>query len=345
MALITFWNICFKNDGDYKSYTEMVQGALDDDCYQKLYPIITSEVLLKNLIQFVQNINNRPTQDDVQHGTLYKKSNGRQIDSSRRYYLVKEPNLNEFNLYAKISKGRNLGFYRIYTNQNEIEILLKYDLNYLKCQGKLPSVIDCLQYVQDSKYLIACERCEFISRLLNNIVAAARDTSSVDYDVTKLGIRPQQPQKCLKESTVTPTASSSTSPPTHKPRAQKQVLPSPKTTLSLSTVKKSTSCSQSSSDEHSPSPPLKKQKNKNNKLIKKQKQQHVLKTTTEQATRVSYLRSTPILIRLRVRPNNHIADAASSSSASSSQHRLIATTSKNKQIAMTKKRGHSSKYE
>ncbi|CAF4342490.1 unnamed protein product, partial [Rotaria magnacalcarata] len=64
---------------------------------------------------------------------------------------------------------------------------------------KLPSVIDCLQYVQDSKYLIACERCEFISRLLNNIVAAARDTSSVDYDVTKLGIRPQQPQKCLKE--------------------------------------------------------------------------------------------------------------------------------------------------
>ncbi|CAF4391718.1 unnamed protein product, partial [Rotaria magnacalcarata] len=74
-----------------------------------------------------------------------------------------------------------------------------------------------------------------ISRLLNNIVAAARDTSSVDYDVTKLGIRPQQPQKCLKESTGTPTASSSTSPPTHKPRAQKQVLPSPKTTLSLST--------------------------------------------------------------------------------------------------------------
>ncbi|CAF4442567.1 unnamed protein product, partial [Rotaria magnacalcarata] len=329
----------------YDKWPEMVQGALDDDCYQKLYPIIASEVLLKNLIQFVQNINNRPTQDNVQHGTLYKKSNGRQIDSSRRYYLVKKPNLNEFNLYAKISKGRNLGFYRIYTNQNEIEILLKYDLNYLKCQGKLPSVIDCLQYVQDSKYLIARERCEFISRLLNNNVAAARDTSSVDYDVTKLGIRPQQPQKCLKESTITPTASSSTSPPTHKPRAQKQVLPSPKTTLSLSTVKKSTSCSQSSSDEHSPSPPLKKQKNKNNKLIKKQKQQHVLKTTTEQATPVSYLHSTPILSRLRVRPNNHIADAASSSSTSSSQPRLIATTSKNKQIAMTKKRGHSSKYE
>jgi len=87
----------------------MVQGALDDDCYQKMYPGIASEVLLENLIKFVQDINNRPTADGVDHGMLYKKANGRQIDSSRRYYLVKEPNLDEFNLYAKITKGRNLG--------------------------------------------------------------------------------------------------------------------------------------------------------------------------------------------------------------------------------------------
>jgi hypothetical protein len=88
---------------------EMVQGALADDCYQKMYPGIASEVLLENLIKFVQDISNRPTSDGVDHGMLYKKANGRQIDSSRRYYLVKEPNLDEFNLYAKITKGRNLG--------------------------------------------------------------------------------------------------------------------------------------------------------------------------------------------------------------------------------------------
>ncbi|CAF3515723.1 unnamed protein product [Rotaria socialis] len=65
---------------------------------------------------------------------------------------------------------------------------------------KLPPAADCLQYVQDSKYLIARERCEFISRLLNNNVAAARDSSNVDYDVTKLGTRQQQSQKRSKET-------------------------------------------------------------------------------------------------------------------------------------------------
>ncbi|CAF2685638.1 unnamed protein product [Rotaria sp. Silwood2] len=87
---------------------EIVQGELADDCYQKMYPGIASEILLENLIKFVHDINNRPTEDGIDHGKLYKKANGRQIDSSRRYYLVKEPNLDEFNLYAKITKGRNL---------------------------------------------------------------------------------------------------------------------------------------------------------------------------------------------------------------------------------------------
>ncbi|CAF3124788.1 unnamed protein product [Rotaria socialis] len=210
---------------------------------------------------------------------------------------------------------------------------------------RISPVADCLQYLQDSKYLIARERCEFISRLLNNNAAAARDSSNVDYDVTKLGTRQQQSQKCLNEIVVVPSILSSTSTSTYTPHVQKKLLPSTNTPLLSSATKKSASSSQSSSDERSPSPPLKKQKNKNNKLIKKQKQQHALKTTTEQATPVSYLHSTPILSRLRVRPNNHIADTASSSSTSSSQPRLIATTSKNKQIAMMKKRGHSSKYE
>ncbi|CAF4710038.1 unnamed protein product, partial [Rotaria sp. Silwood2] len=30
------------------------------------------------------------------------------MDSTRRYYLVKEKNLDEFNLYVKITKGHNL---------------------------------------------------------------------------------------------------------------------------------------------------------------------------------------------------------------------------------------------
>ncbi|CAF4423256.1 unnamed protein product, partial [Rotaria magnacalcarata] len=78
---------------------ELVQAALADDFYQKIYPSVASEILLDNLLDFVQDINNRPKESGVDHGTLYKKPNGRQIDSSRRYYLVREPDSTEFNLY------------------------------------------------------------------------------------------------------------------------------------------------------------------------------------------------------------------------------------------------------
>lgn len=335
----------------------MVQGALNDDCYQKVYPGIASELLLTNLIQFVQDINSRPTKDGVDNGTLYRKANGRQIDSSRRYYLVKEPNLDDYNLYAKITKGRNLGkyfvyyfiyvkftvnhrfvfflgFYRIYTNKDEIEILMKYYLNYLKHEEKLPSVANCLQHVQDSKYLIARERCEFISRLLNNNVAAARDSSKVDYDVTKLGTRQQQLQKCSKETATATTVSSLTSTPIPQPCVQKQVLLS-------SAANNNTSRSPSPVAEHSQSPPLKKQKNNNSKLHKKQQ---LFKTTAEQPAPASSLRSTPILNRLRNRPDDNTTAASSSSSSNSaSEPVLVSTKSKTKPTTRTKKRGHPSK--
>ncbi|CAF3316520.1 unnamed protein product [Rotaria socialis] len=192
---------------------------------------------------------------------------------------------------------------------------------------KLPPVADCLQYVQDSKYLIARERCEFISRLLNN--------NEHDNNNHK---------KRSKETVVAPAVFSLTPTSTHTPRVQKNVISSRKTTLLSSGTKKSASSSQSSSDESSQSPPLKKQKNKNNKLIKKQKQQHVLKTTTEQGAPAPHLRSIPILSRLRVRPNDHTAGVSSSYSTSLSEPGLIATISKNKQTARVKKRQHSSKH-
>ncbi|CAF1476082.1 unnamed protein product, partial [Rotaria sp. Silwood1] len=342
MGLITFWNIYFKSDGDYTSYDELVQGALNDDCYQKVYPGIASEILLENLIKFMQDVNNRPTQDGIDHGTLYKKSNGRQIDSSRRYYLVKESNLDEFNLYAKITKGRNLGYYRIYTNKDEVELLLKYGLNYLKQQATLPIVADYLQFVQNSRYLIVRERCEFISRLLNNNAAAARENSKGDYDVTKLEARQPQIQKCSKEIEVTSTVSSSPSLSTRQSYAQKQVLSLSSTTLSSSPDEKSTSRSQSSSVERSQSPPPKKQTN--NKLIKKQQQQ-LSKTTTKKPAPISYSRSTPILNRLRIKSNDRNAIASSSSSTSSTKPVLIVTRSNKKQTVSAKKRGHSSENE
>ncbi|CAF4464009.1 unnamed protein product, partial [Rotaria sp. Silwood2] len=58
-------------------------------------------------------------------------------------------------------------------------------------------------------------------------------------------------------------------------------------------------------------------------------QQRLSKATTEQTDFASYLRSTPILNRLQVRPDDHTA-AVSSSSSTSPQPGLIAAKSKNK---------------
>ncbi|CAF4975163.1 unnamed protein product, partial [Rotaria socialis] len=65
--------------------------------------------------------------------------------------------------------------------------------------------------------------------------------------------------------------------------------------------------------------------------------------TAEQAASVSYLRLTPILNLLRVRPNDHATAASSSSYTSSFQLGLLASTSKNKHVIRFKKRIHSSK--
>ncbi|CAF4336998.1 unnamed protein product, partial [Rotaria sp. Silwood2] len=320
---------------------EIVQGALADDGYQKLYPGIASEVLLENLIKFVHNINNRPTEDGIDHGKLYKKANGRQIDSSRRYYLVKEPNLDEFNLYAKITKGRNLGYYRVFTNECEVKLLIEYGLNYLKQHGTLLIVADYVKFVQDSKYLISRERCEFISRILNNNVAVTRNSSKVDYDVTKLGTRQQQTQKRPTALAATTTVSSSTLPSTDPSLTPKQVLLS--TTTSLSPISdKSTSRSRSSSAERCPSPLPKKQTYR--KLMKKHEQLLSSKTPIKKAAPPSSLYSTPIAKRLRTMTNGTTTISLSSSTLSS-QPVLTATQSKKKQAVSVKKRNHLSKDE
>ncbi|CAF3193130.1 unnamed protein product [Rotaria sp. Silwood2] len=320
---------------------EIVQGALADDGYQKLYPGIASEVLLENLIKFVHNINNRPTEDGIDHGKLYKKANGRQIDSSRRYYLVKEPNLDEFNLYAKITKGRNLGYYRVFTNECEVKLLIEYGLNYLKQHGTLLIVADYVKFVQDSKYLISRERCEFISRILNNNVAVTRNSSKVDYDVTKLGTRQQQTQKRPTALAATTTVSSSMLPSTDPSLTPKQVLLSTTTSLSP-TADKSTSRSRSSSAERCPSPLPKKQTYR--KLMKNHEQLLSSKTPIKKAAPPSSLYSTPIAKRLRTMTNGTTTISLSSSTLSS-QPVLTATQSKKKQAVSVKKRNHLSKDE
>ncbi len=245
--------------------------------------------------------------------------------------------------------------------------MLQYGLNYLKQEAKLPIVADYLQFSRDSKHFIARERCEFISRLLNNNVAATSNTFNSDYDVRKLGTRQCQKHQRSKAK----IASALPSPP----RIQKQVLLSRKKTSSLTNSKKTSRSqspsperSQSSSPERVQSPVSKNQTN--NKSVKKRQQQQLSKATTKTAMSspsvtgaaatktsnrekqgksnsrsTSITHSTPILNRLRAKPNGRIAVASSSSPTSSSHLTPTDTKLKKKQTASMKKRRHSSEDE
>ncbi|CAF2991127.1 unnamed protein product [Rotaria socialis] len=179
MALPTVWEITFRLDGDYSSYDELVQAALNDDAYQKYFPGIASEVLLEQLKKFVQDPNNRPERDGIINGTSYKKENG---------------------------------FYRVYNHEQEVEKLIQFRFNELKYNGQLPIVADYTSFALHNKFYVSRERCEFISRLLNATIIATQNCLKIDYDVTKLGARKQthkHPLATVTATTITSTASSS----------------------------------------------------------------------------------------------------------------------------------------
>ncbi|CAF2971839.1 unnamed protein product, partial [Rotaria sp. Silwood2] len=224
-------------------------------------------------------------------------------------------------------------YYRVFTNECEVKLLIEYGLNYLKQQGTLSIVSDYVKFVQDSKYLISRERCEFISRILNNNVTVTRNSSKVDYDVTKLGTRQQQTQKRPTALAATTTVSLSTLPSTNSSLTPKQVFLSTTTTSLSPTADKSISRSRSSSAERCPSPPLKKQTYR--KLMKKQEQLLSSKTPIEKAAPPSSLYSTPIAKCLRTMTNGTTTTTTISLSSStlSSQRVLTATQSrKNEQL-------------
>jgi hypothetical protein len=72
-------------------------------------------VLHDRLVEFIQDKNNWPdiTAVGLASRTVFKKANGQQIDSSRRYSAVRDSLApDQIDLYVQITKGRNLGKFR-----------------------------------------------------------------------------------------------------------------------------------------------------------------------------------------------------------------------------------------
>lgn len=218
--------------------------------------------------------------------------------------------------------------------------------------------------MQDSKYFIARERCEFISRIINNNIAITKNRSKFDYDIKKLGRRMGQRQDLSRVKIL--SSSSIFNEKTSRSRS------------SSSEGSEPNSCEHLPSDisEYSSSALRKKQTNRN---LTKQQQQKILKVTTKKAAPTSCLtiisspndtdaaatknstrvkqrksnndrlalmnQSSPIVNRLRSKHNVRVPDVSSLFPASSSHRIVTDIKSKSKYRANTKKRSHSSENE
>ncbi len=205
----------------------MKQWCLDDDCYQKLYPAIANNTLLEGLTEFVENENNHSAKSGIANSTIYRKGNGRKIDSSRSYKLVREADdLDIFNLYVEITKGRNLGkfvvfhfstdvhnellvffhnigHFKMLTNSMECEFLLTVALEKMRDSGVISIAKDLKDAADKENLFIARERCEFINRCVLANVAITTTTTTTLYDATKFGNDSKQKPKQQQQQTTT----------------------------------------------------------------------------------------------------------------------------------------------
>ncbi|CAF4825447.1 unnamed protein product [Rotaria sp. Silwood1] len=188
--------LSFTATGTCKSYDELKQWCLDDDCYEKLYPAIANNILLEGLTEFVQNENNHPEKSGIANSTIYRKPNGRKIDSSRNYKLVREADdLNIFHLYVEITKGQNRDHFKMLTNSMECEFLLKVALEKMRDSGINSTAKDLKDAADKENLFVARERCEFINRCVLANIAITTATTPILYDVTKFGNDSKQKPK------------------------------------------------------------------------------------------------------------------------------------------------------
>ncbi|CAF5140068.1 unnamed protein product, partial [Rotaria sp. Silwood1] len=243
-----YYDLAFKTDATtaVKSYDGLVSHLLQDDAYEKVYPSIGNLVLHDRLVEFIRDKNNWPDANSVGPlgGQVFKKPNGQQIDSSRRYLAVRD-SADHIDLYVQITKGRNLGRFKMLTNEQEIAFLLKFGLEWMRDNGKAPIVKDFTIAVVDGNLFIPRERQELI-------------------DVTRLGVTGAKPAttKTKNNASAVPaslSATSSSSSSTSFSNTNRKSRPATKTkhvnptTSSVSrsaTPSKSRNTSATSSDSH-----------------------------------------------------------------------------------------------
>ncbi|CAF3806291.1 unnamed protein product [Adineta steineri] len=79
-------------------------NAMDDPKFAKLYPIITNQNLLEELMKFIELPPKKIKGVGIANGVIFEKQNGRQISGSNRYVEVLEAD-GTYNIYKQFKCG------------------------------------------------------------------------------------------------------------------------------------------------------------------------------------------------------------------------------------------------
>jgi hypothetical protein len=210
----------FKGDGFvfFLCLDDIIAGAMDDPKFSKIYPIITNQNLLEELIRFIELPPKKIKGVGIANGELFKRENGRQISGSHRYLGVQEED-GTYNLYKKFKGGpldsKNFFFssfvclsltlfiYFSIHSTGETWLILRirdesyrttrFILEFAKTIGDMPRIRDVEDYFSGEKILVCRDRIQIILNHCHDAINIINKKSNVDYDVTNLSSTiPQQ---------------------------------------------------------------------------------------------------------------------------------------------------------
>jgi hypothetical protein len=213
---------------------DIVEGAMDDPKFAKMYPMITNNNLLEELIRFIASPPKKIKDVGVANGVLFKKENGRQVSGSHRYLGVLEE-YGTYNLYKKFKGGPLDGknfffssfFYFSLHSTGEIWLILriqdecyrttKFVLEYAKTMGNMPRIRDVEDNFLCEKTLISRDRIQIVLNHCHDAVSIANKKNSIDYDVSTLSSTSTQQENLSSDNRIRTVAA-------QKPRQNKSPI-------------------------------------------------------------------------------------------------------------------------
>ncbi|CAF4139513.1 unnamed protein product [Rotaria sordida] len=167
-------------------YDNIIENAMDDPKFDKIYPVITNQNLLEELIRFIELSPKKIKGVGVANGEIFKKENGRQISGSHRYLGVLEED-GTYNIYKKFKGGPLDGqTWLILRVQDECYRMTKFILEYAKTMGDMPRIRDVEDYFTNKKILVCRDRIQIILNHCHDAVNIINKKTNIDYDVTIL---------------------------------------------------------------------------------------------------------------------------------------------------------------